>query len=196
MGFESLNTQYEDDSNFGDARRVCKEPCVGNWMSYLDYFIQNGYLFKKDHLCITRGSTRDNMIQELNDGGHSNSDKMLAKVDENYSQLGMSKGIDKFVKTCQTCQRTKVVSQNSSLYQLLLLTKGLWEVTSMDFVNRIVRTHKGFNSIFVVVDKVSKLAQFVTCKEASDATHVVELLHGLPKRIKSNENTRLLSHLQ
>ena len=46
MGLESINSNYEVDKDFFDAWRAPKEPWSVYRMPYLDYFIQEGYLFK------------------------------------------------------------------------------------------------------------------------------------------------------
>jgi hypothetical protein len=66
----------------------------------------------------------------------------------------------------------------------------------MDFIMELSRTQSGYDSIWVVVDRLTKVAQFIPVKITYSGPQLAELymsrivcLHGVPKKIVSNRET-------
>ncbi|WVZ53324.1 LOW QUALITY PROTEIN: hypothetical protein U9M48_004287, partial [Paspalum notatum var. saurae] len=71
----------------------------------------------------------------------------------------------------------------------------------MDFIVGLPRTQSGFDSIWVVVDRLTKVAHFIPVKTTYSGAKLAELymsrivcLHGVPKKIVFDHGTQFTSH--
>jgi IS30 family transposase len=77
-----------------------------------------------------------------------------------------------------------------------------WEVISMDFITGLPTTKKHNDSIMVVIDKLTKVAHFILVKSTHKAINIAKFfmkeifrMHGLPKTIISDRDTKFTSNL-
>ena len=186
---------------------LLEDPYFANIMHNLDsnrhssFFLEDGFLFRGNQLCIPDNSLRVKIIKELHDEGHVGRDRTLQLVRDSYFWPTIRREVERYVERCQVCQVSKGKATNAGLYLPLPVPTQPWTDISMDFVLGLPRTQRGFDSIFVVVDRFSKMVHFIPCKKTTDAVNVAQLffrdvyrLHGLPTSIVSDRDTRFLSH--
>jgi len=77
----------------------------------------------------------------------------------------MKTEIAEFVARCILCQQIKIEHQRpAGLLEPLEILQWKWEQISMDFVGGLPRTQKGHDSIWVIVDRLTKSAHFFPVK--------------------------------
>jgi hypothetical protein len=96
---------------------------------------------------------------------HPRSTKMYHDLKSRYWWYGMKRAIAEYMALCDNSQRFKVECQRSTrLLQPLKIPEWKWEEISMNFFLGLTKTQSGYDSIWVIVDHLSKVAHFIPVK--------------------------------
>jgi len=105
----------------------------------------------------------------------------------------MKKEIAAFVARCDNCCRVKAVDMKAGLLQPLSIPGWKWEEVSMDFISGLPTSVKGYDSIGVIVDRLTKVARFILVRTNYRPHQYVELYfehivrqYGVPRTIISD----------
>jgi hypothetical protein len=109
--------------------------------------------------------------------------------------------IARYVAKCDTCRPVKAVHMKpAGLLQSLHVPTWKWDDISMDFVVGLPRTSKGYDSIWVIVNRPTKTAHFLPVKTNHPVFVYAQLyvarilnLHGVPKSIVSYRGPQFVS---
>jgi hypothetical protein len=107
----------------------------------------------------------------------------------------MKADIARFVAHCDTCQRIKAEHQKpAGLLQPLPIPVWKWDEVGMDFVVGFPKTQKGHDSIWVIVEQLTKIAHFLPVRTTYGGEKLAKLcienivkLHGVSSMIVSIE---------
>jgi hypothetical protein len=198
MGFEQVKDQYTNDIYFANVVSECVlGACDG-------FFMHKGYLFKMGRLCIPSGLLQELLVREAHGGGlsgHFGEKKTYELLKEPFFGPSMLQNVHKVIEICVICKKTKGKENAYGLYMSLPIPEEPWMDISMDFVLGLPRTQRGKDSVMVVIDRFSKMSHFIPCNKIDDVVHITDLffkeivrLHGVPKNIVSDHDTKFLSH--
>jgi hypothetical protein len=162
-------------------------------------------LWFKKRLCVPkRGHFKNTIMDEAHNSAysiHPRATKMYVDIQDKYWWRGMKGDIARFVAQCDVCQRVKTKHQKpSGLLQPLPIPEWKWEDISMDFINELPRTLRGNDSIWVIVDRLTKVTHFIPVSTTYGGDRLAKLyinnilkLHGVPKSIISDRGAQFVS---
>ncbi|GKB40846.1 putative reverse transcriptase domain-containing protein [Tanacetum coccineum] len=128
-------------------------------------------------------------------------DKMYQDLKQLYWWPNMKVNIATYVSKCLTC--SKVKAEHQKPFGLLVqpeIPEWKWEKITMDFVTKLPKTKNDYDTIWVIVDRLTKSAHFLPMRENDPMEKLMKLYmkevvtrHGVPVSIISDRDGRFTS---
>ena len=161
---------------------------------------RNGLIYRGNQLYIPGyPDIKKTIIKEIHQGfggGHFRFKKTLEKVKRNYYWEKMGTSVEDFIKSCDTCQRTKSSMQKPyGMLNPIPPPDNKFNSISMDFIGPLPTTQNGFDGILVIVDAFTKAIMLEPIKFTFKAVQITEIFfkriisrQGLPIKIISDRD--------
>ena len=157
-------------------------------------------LYRKGKIWLPRDEALKKMVFENEHDTmvacHMGMDKTLEMINRNFNWPRMAEDIADCVCSCDDCQRNKASrhKRHDTLHPLEL-SYSPWDSISMDFITHLL-VSEDCSTVWVIVDRYTKIAQFVPVKNAQKTAEGcaklflanVWKLHGLSTNIVSDRD--------
>jgi hypothetical protein len=129
---------------------------------------------------------------------HPGSTKIYQDPKQNFWWTCMKREIAKYVSECDICQRVKASHlKTAGILQPLPIPSWKWEDISMDFIVGLPNTSLRHDSVWVIVDRLTKTAHLIPVHTTYNAKKYAKIyldqivrLHGIPKTIISDRGAQ------
>jgi hypothetical protein len=191
--------QKGHESIKGIKRRMGREEVPGFSID------QEGVLSYNGRLCIPSiEELKQLILAEAHDTPysiHPGGTKMYQDLKEQFWWHGMKREIAFYITRCDVYQRVKAEHQRpAGLLQPLKVPMWKWKEVGLDFITGLPRSNRGHDSIWVIIDRLTKVAHFPPVKTTHKGRDLADLymsrivsLHGVPKEIVTDRGTQFTS---
>jgi hypothetical protein len=197
-----IATQKNDEGMTHIRRRVQEGE------SKVNYFLEDaeGTLWFKDRLVVRK---REALKKKILDEAlisrfpiHPGRTKIYHDLRQQFWWTRMKCEIAHYLSGCNACRKVKAdYIDPSGLLQPLSIPDWKWDDISMDFIVGLSLTTRNFNSIWLIMDRLTKSYHFIlintnynTQKYAKIHIACVLCLHGLPKMIVCDRGSQFVAH--
>ncbi|GJR44464.1 putative reverse transcriptase domain-containing protein [Tanacetum coccineum] len=133
---------------------------------------------------------------------HPGFDKMYQDMKKLYWWPNMKADIATYVSKCLTCAKVKAEHQRpSGLLVQPEIPQWKWDNITMDFVIKLPKSLQGYDTIWVIVDQLTKSAIFVPMRETDPMEKLARMYlkevvtrHGIPVSIICDRDPRFASN--
>ncbi|GJT68994.1 putative reverse transcriptase domain-containing protein [Tanacetum coccineum] len=187
-------------------RKNVRKENLGRLIKPIFEFCPDGTRCFRNHVWLPRfGGLRNLVMHESHKSKysiHPGSNKMYQDLKLLYWWPNMKANIATYVSKCLTCAKVKAEHQKpSGLLQQPKILVWKWERITIDFVSGLPRTPSGYDTIWVIVDRLTKSAHFLPMKKTNSMEKLARLYlkeivcrHGVPVSIISDQDSHFTSN--
>jgi hypothetical protein len=169
------------------------------------YHIHNGLIFCGSQLYIpSSDEIKSELMREAHDSavsGHLGVAKTLDILSRSFFWPNMGKDVKEYIGSCSSCIGNKPRTDNpAGLLHSIPPPPRRWQQVTIDLITQLPPTRSGYDAIFVVVDKSSKMIHCIPTTTTVTAPQLAHLffreivrLHGIPTSIISDRDPRFTS---
>ncbi|GJV63441.1 putative reverse transcriptase domain-containing protein [Tanacetum coccineum] len=168
--------------------------------------LDNGNAIIEMKLVPHFGGLRDLIMHESHKSKYSlypGSNKMYHDLKKLYWCPNMKAEIATYVSKCSTCSKVKAEYQKpSGLLVQPKISQWKWEKITMDFITKLPKTLSGYDTIWVIIDRLTKSIHFLPMKETDTMERLTRLYlkevvsrHRVPVSVISDRVSRFTSRL-
>jgi len=166
---------------------------------------RDGILRFRERVCVPNSRVLRKML--LDEGHksrlsiHPGMTKMYKDLKASFWWTGMKTDVADYVASCLVCQKAKIEHQRpGGMLEPLDIPQWKWDSISMDFITHLPRSVRGHDSIWVIVDRLTKCAHFLPINQKMNMDRLADLyvreivrLHGVLASIVSDRDPRFTS---
>ena len=198
-----LNRVLEAQKKYEKIAAIVSQ--IGNGKEIEFTVNEDGILYYKDRVCVPDDNDfRKAILEEAHSGSfaiHPGSTKMYQDLKMSFWWSEMKRDVSELVTKCLVCQRVKAKHQvPSGLLQPIRIPEWKWNRITMDFVVGLPLTGRKHDSIWVIVNRLTKSVHFLPVRTDYSLDKLAELyikeivrLHGISIPIISDRDLRFTS---
>jgi len=168
----------------------------------MKWSLRDNLLYYGDLLYVPDKCRKDLLLlhHDAREAGHKGLVPTKELIARNFWFPKSSTYIKHWIDSCQQCLRSKTGHRKPyGELRPLQISEQPWKSISMDFIVKLPLSN-GYDSILVVVDRMTKMSHFIPCREKMTAAELVVLMqqhifsiHGLPTDIVSDRGSLFVS---
>jgi hypothetical protein len=173
-------------------------------MTYSEWSREDGLILFRGKIYIPKDpQLRHDILHNHHDtviAGHPGRWKTLELVSRNYWWPGISRYVDKYVKSCDICNRTKIYpTAPAGPLMPNAIPERPWQIVTCDLITGLPLS-QGYDAIFIVADRLSKKAHVAPTTGEVDSVGIARLYrdnvwrhHGIPEIVISDRGSVFVS---